>query len=241
VVEQPVMSPRVQSLLPRPEHHRLIAAGLLGGLLAASLVLAGWWGAAGGFLACIPAAVLAGWARGRLEVRQEGLRLLSQVDPLTSLGNRRLLHQRMAYEIVRHRRTHRRVALLALDLDGFKQVNERFGHMAGDEILREVAKAMDRAVREQDTVVRWGGDEFCVLAPETGWHEAERLAVRLRSAVARAAGELEGLSVSVGYAVFPDEGATPQLLIARADAAGGEAKRRSRAERDAGAIQLRAV
>jgi len=179
-------------------------------------------------LFALPAAVLAGWMQRRVDQRQLGLKLLSQQDALTGLGNRRLLQERLTYEITRHRRHSRRFTLLALDLDGFKQVNDRFGHPAGDEILREVARSLERAVRDQDTVVRLGGDEFCVLAPETTWEDAEALAQRLDAAVETAVGGLDMLGVSVGYAMFPDEGWTPEHLLARADAAEIDVKRRKR-------------
>src|SRR3712207_5111907 len=108
---------------------------------------------------------------------------------------------------------------MALDLDGFKQVNDRYGHPAGHEILREVARAMTRAVRDQDTVVRLGGDEFCVLVPESSWDDADRMAVRLRRAVAGPVGGSDVLDVSIVYAGFPDEGWTPDHLLGRADVA----------------------
>jgi diguanylate cyclase (GGDEF)-like protein len=193
---------------------------------AAVLVLAGGRFGAGALFFCVPVAVGALLVALRVEARQRGLRLISQQDALTGLGNRRLLQDRLAYEIVRHRRHSRRFSVLALDLDGFKQVNDRFGHAAGDEVLREVARALQRAVREQDTVVRTGGDEFCVLAPEIGWDDAERMAARLEGAVQHAVGGLDVLGVSVGFAVFPDEGWTADLLLRAADEAGMEQKRR---------------
>ena len=192
----------------------------------ALLVLAGSSFGAGALFFCIPAAVGSLLAMLRVEARQQGLRLLSQQDPLTGLANRRLLHDRLRYEISRHRRHSRRFSVLALDLDGFKLVNDRFGHAAGDEILREIARALEKAVREQDTVARMGGDEFCVLAPEIEWEDAERLAKRLELAVQTAVGGLDMLGVSVGFAVFPDEGWTPEHLLVRADEAGMETKRR---------------
>ena len=194
---------------------------------SALLVLAGSSFGAGALFFCIPAAVGSLLAVLRFEARQEGLKLLSQQDPLTGLANRRVLHDRLKYEIARHRRHSRRFSVLALDLDGFKKVNDRFGHAAGDEILREIARALEKAVREQDTVARMGGDEFCVLAPEIGWEDAERLAERLELAVQNAVGGLDMLGVSVGFAVFPDEGWTPEHLLVRADEAGLEIKRRA--------------
>jgi diguanylate cyclase (GGDEF)-like protein len=192
----------------------------------ALLILAGASFGAAALFFCVPLAAGALLVALRIEARHEGLRLMSERDALTGLGNRRLLNDRLHYEIARHRRHSRRFSVLALDLDGFKQVNDRFGHPAGDEILREVAKALQKAVRDQDTVVRMGGDEFCVLAPEIGWEDAERLAERLELAVETAVGGLDMLGVSVGFAVFPDEGWTPEHLLARADAAGLEEKRR---------------
>ena len=199
----------------------LIAAAFVG-----LVALAGAQAGPVAMLLAVPAGLIVGLVQRRTVVREEGLRLLSQQDALTGLGNRRLLKERLAYEIARHRRHGRRFSLLALDLDGFKGVNDRFGHAAGDEILREISRALGRAVRDQDTLVRLGGDEFCVLAPESDHREAEMLAERLRRSVRGAVAGLDHLAVSVGFAVFPDEGWTPDHLMARADAAAIEAKRR---------------
>jgi diguanylate cyclase (GGDEF)-like protein len=213
-------------------HPRAIGPAVLAASAVSLNVLAGAKMGMAALVFALPAAVLAGWLQRRIDQRQLGLKLLSQQDALTGLGNRRLLHERLNYEITRHRRHSRRFTLLALDLDGFKQVNDRFGHPAGDEILREVARSLERAVRDQDTVVRLGGDEFCVLAPESTWEDAETLAERLHVAVENAVGGLDMLGVSVGYAVFPDEGWTPEHLLARADAAEIDVKRRKRGPGD---------
>jgi diguanylate cyclase (GGDEF)-like protein len=201
---------------------------------AAAAVLVALAGAALGpaaVLLAVPAAVAAALVQRRVEVRERRLLLLSQRDALTGLGNRRVLEQRLGYEIARHRRHRRRFCVVAMDLDGFKQVNDRFGHQAGDEVLREVARALARAVREQDTVVRLGGDEFCILAPESGPAEADRLAERVRWAVANAVEGLESLSVSAGWAIFPDDGEDGDQLLAHADEASIAAKRRRRGGR----------
>jgi diguanylate cyclase (GGDEF)-like protein len=174
----------------------------------------------------LPAGAVAALVQRRVEVRERRLQLLSQRDALTGLCNRRVLEQRLGYEIARHRRHRRRFCLVAMDLDGFKQVNDRFGHQAGDEVLREVARALQQTVRDQDTVVRLGGDEFCILAPESGPREAEALAARVRWAVAGAVDGLESLSVSAGYAIYPDDGQHSEELLARADEASIAAKRR---------------
>jgi diguanylate cyclase (GGDEF)-like protein len=199
----------------------LIAAAFVG-----LVALAGAQAGPVAMLLAVPAGLVAGLVQRRTVAREEGLRLLSQQDALTGLGNRRLLKERLAYEIARHRRHGRRFSLLALDLDGFKGVNDRFGHAAGDEILREISRALGRAVRDQDTLVRLGGDEFCVLVPESDHADAQLLAERLRRSVRGAVAGLDQLAVSVGFSVFPDEGWTPEHLMARADAAAIEAKRR---------------
>jgi diguanylate cyclase (GGDEF)-like protein len=152
-------------------------------------------------------------------------------DPLTGLANRRALDERLGYEIARHTRHGESFAVLALDLDGFKSVNDRFGHDAGDEVLCETAHALVAAVRAQDTVVRLGGDEFCVLAPQTGEASAEHLIERVREALASVTAGASGLSASIGTAVFPADATTPELLLAAADQAALDAKRRTRSRR----------
>jgi diguanylate cyclase (GGDEF)-like protein len=141
--------------------------------------------------------------RDRLERERDTLRASALSDPLTGVANRRSLLARIDYEIARHARTRHTFAVLMLDLDGFKLLNDRFGHPAGDDLLREVASALARAIRDQDTVARVGGDEFCVLAPETDSAGAQRLIARVEAAVARVVAGVDALGASVGAAVFP--------------------------------------
>ena len=221
----------------RSLHHLLRSrppqAGLAAGVAAGLAVAAGTRLGYAALVLCLPAALaVSAWVR-HMGAQQAGLAHLAHLDPLTGLGNSRLLRQRLGYEIARHRRHQRQLALIVLDLDGFKAVNDRFGHPAGDDLLREVARHIKRYVRESDTAIRMGGDEFCVLAPETGFRDAERLAERLGHAVRSAADGLVGVTASIGYAVFPDEGSTADQLLERADEAELDAKRRSRAERPA--------
>jgi diguanylate cyclase (GGDEF)-like protein len=169
----------------------------------------------------------------RLEGERESYRGAAMSDPLTGLANRRALGERIRYEVARHARQEHSFAVLALDLDGFKAVNDRFGHDAGDEILRDVAAALHEAVREQDTVARLGGDEFCVLAPETGRAGGEQLADRVSSALARVTTGVRGLSASVGVAVFPLDGRNAQAVLTAADERQVDAKRRAHARRRA--------
>ena len=167
--------------------------------------------------------------RTRLEAQLAHTASSALTDPLTGVANRRALLERVEYEVARHARTGHQFAIVALDLDGFKLVNDRFGHSAGDEVLADVAAALRAAVREQDTAARLGGDEFCVLAPETGTDGAERLAARVESAVSGATGGLRGLSASVGLAIYPADGDSAAAVLEAADAAQLAAKRARRA------------
>jgi diguanylate cyclase (GGDEF)-like protein len=155
--------------------------------------------------------------RERLERERDALREVALSDPLTGIANRRLLLSRAEYEIARHRRTRHRFALVMLDLDGFKLLNDRFGHAAGDEVLCDVAAALTQTMRAQDTVARLGGDEFCVLAPETDGPRTLPLARRIAETVAEATAGIETLSASVGVAVYPDDGINAGALLQAAD------------------------
>jgi diguanylate cyclase (GGDEF)-like protein len=169
--------------------------------------------------------------RARLEGERSAMRRWALTDPLTGAANRRGLGERIEYEVTRHARSDRRFAVVMIDLDGFKQVNDRFGHHAGDELLRDVASSLREAVRDQDTVARLGGDEFCVLAPETDRAGGEHLADRVRDSVRRVTTGLDTLSASVGVAVWPDNGRTPLEVLDAADVAQIAAKRASTGRR----------
>jgi diguanylate cyclase (GGDEF)-like protein len=203
---------------------------LRGGAIGAGLVVAAAAGGAvsrGGphpvpsaaLIVVVPAASVAVLlaVRDRLESERDALRASAFSDPLTGVANRRSLLERIDYEIARHGRTRRTFALLMLDLDGFKLLNDRFGHPAGDDLLRDVAVALGHVIRDQDTLARVGGDEFCVLAPETDDAGAERLMGRVEAAVARVAAGLDVLGASVGAAVFPHDGTTAPALMEAAD------------------------
>jgi diguanylate cyclase (GGDEF)-like protein len=155
--------------------------------------------------------------RERLERERDALRDVALSDPLTRIPNRRLLLSRADYEIARHRRARQSFAVVMLDLDGFKPLNDRFGHAAGDEVLCDVALALTEAMRAQDTVARLGGDEFCVLAPETDRPRTLPLARRIAETVADATAGIETLSASVGVAVFPHDGTSAAALLQAAD------------------------
>jgi len=165
----------------------------------------------------------------RFERERRALRATAMRDPLTGVANRRAFGERLRYEVARHIRQQRSFAVIALDLDGFKGVNDRFGHQAGDDLLRDVAGAIGSILREQDTLARVGGDEFTVLAPETDRAGGTRLAERVASAVSGVTTGISSLSASVGLAVFPDDGEDGDELLEVADAEAMDAKRRRRA------------
>ncbi len=215
------------------------AAGSGAGSAAGTLVAvaAAWAPRAGGAPSPLLGLAVAGSGaavlhamRERLESERDSMRRSALRDPLTGLCNRRGLDERLGYEIARHSRERRRFAVVAIDLDGFKRVNDRFGHAAGDDLLRDVADALSEAVREQDTVARLGGDEFCVLAPETGRGGATHLARKIETAIARSATGLDQVSGSVGVAIFPDDSRDALGVLEAADDAQIEAKRRSKAQ-----------
>jgi diguanylate cyclase (GGDEF)-like protein len=175
--------------------------------------------------------VLAGlvaFLREELEARQRELEGQASRDPLTGLGNRRLLAERLPYEIARHVRAGRRLAVLTLDLDRFKAVNDLLGHPAGDRLLQDVGMALGSALRRDDTLIRQGGDEFCIVAPETGAPEAAALAGRIQAALGRLRTLETPVTAGVGWAVFPDDGSTPEALVEVADERQRGAKRAGR-------------
>jgi diguanylate cyclase (GGDEF)-like protein len=156
-------------------------------------------------------------AAGRLTAAISAVEAEARLDALTGAGNYRLLDERLRYELTRHRRTGRPLSVVVLDLDNFKSVNDVLGHLAGDQLLREVAASLRAAVREADTVVRQGGDEFCILAPETGAEEAALLVGRIKHALRALIAVGEPLSTSAGCATFPEDATSPELLLAQAD------------------------
>ena len=155
------------------------------------------------------------------------------IDDLTRLYNVRHLYQTLEGELRRARRYGTSVSVVFMDLDGFKLVNDAYGHRAGSATLTEVAKVISRSVRESDFVARYGGDEFVLMLPETTAKRALQMAerVRLRIAGHRFKGGIGAdifLTASFGVASFPEHGSKAEKLIELADAAMYEAKQRNK-------------
>jgi diguanylate cyclase (GGDEF)-like protein len=146
-------------------------------------------------------------------------RLLADIDSLTGLQNRRRFHEHLAREVARAGRYGRNLALIVIDLDNFKAVNDHVGHLAGDAVLAEVAKQVQATVRTADIACRVGGDEFAVIMPESGVPEAEMLANRIAETVSQhSLRQAEPLRVSAGVAeIRPGDDA--KAFFERADEA----------------------
>ncbi|HEX4884263.1 MAG TPA: diguanylate cyclase, partial [Casimicrobiaceae bacterium] len=152
---------------------------------------------------------------------------LAYYDSLTGLPNRNLLEDRARQMVALHERNGESFALLMVDLDHFKQVNDTLGHVTGDLLLQTAARQIDAAVREADTAARWGGDEFVLLLPGTDQDAASRIAQRLQKAMAAPVtldGRLVALGVSAGIALFPRDGLDFETLLKRAGSAMQRAK-----------------
>jgi diguanylate cyclase (GGDEF)-like protein/PAS domain S-box-containing protein len=161
--------------------------------------------------------------------RERRIREEADTDPLTGLGNRRALERVLGAAIQRAAGRARRVAVVAMDLDGFKEVNDRWGHPAGDGVLREVAARLRGCVRERDLVARMGGDEFVLVLTDVEGDSGapEDCRRRIRDALARPLtvdGSSVSLSAATGVAGFPQDGADATALLEHADRAMYERK-----------------
>ena len=147
---------------------------------------------------------------------EEKVQLLAVTDPLTGLGNYRRLVEALDAEVKRTGRTGRPFAVLLLDLDQLKKINDRYGHLIGSQALCRVADVLRVFCRSIDTAARYGGDEFAVVLPETTAAAARLVASRIRNRLATDSLQ-PPVSASVGVAVYPQDGETMEALLRTAD------------------------
>ena len=173
----------------------------------------------------------------RLALRAEGdeARQLARIDALTGLGNRRAFDEALDAEMARARRADTPLSLIVADLNGFKEINDSHGHVAGDDCLRQAAEALRTSVRRPDWCFRWGGDEFALLLADADADAAGSLALRLEESVAAVCTQPDGepLTLTCGHATL-DPAMSAAEAVARADAALLALKSRGRS----GSIEL---
>ncbi len=173
--------------------------------------------------------------RGEIGERKKAerrLAFMAQHDPLTGLPNRNLFEDRFQLALAHCRRFGEKLALLFIDLDYFKAINDRMGHGTGDVVLREVAHRLKKSIREVDTVARMGGDEFILILPHIHGREdlgaiTRRIQEAMRQPIPHQGKNLQ-VTLSIGVALYPDDGAEIQTLLARADLALYDAKKMGR-------------
>lgn len=147
----------------------------------------------------------------------------SQTDALTSLYNRRHLERYLAEEIRRAGRYNRQISLAMIDIDDFKKYNDAYGHQAGDTLIKDMAAIMKKCTRKTDRLIRYGGEEFLVILPETDKQSARAFAEKIRLEVALhnfllpSGSRSRKMTVSIGVASFPDDGNTVNTIIGKAD------------------------
>jgi len=163
---------------------------------------------------------------------EDTIKKLAYHDSLTGLPSRTLFNDRFAMAMADSKRNDRKTALIMLDLDNFKEINDNFGHDTGDEVLKEVSARLIRVLRQTDTVCRIGGDEFALLIPEINTKETiDEVARRILEVLRRPFTEYkvqETISGSLGIAIYPDDGKTLKTLIKHADMAMYKVKRMGR-------------
>ncbi|MFZ5792769.1 MAG: diguanylate cyclase [Pseudomonadota bacterium] len=188
---------------------------------------------AGGILLFVLFYRLVGWVGRRIEDNEQRLEQLATVDQLTGLHNYRTYRSILKGEISRAQRHGRPVSVLMLDIDHFKRVNDEYGHMAGDRVLKELGLLLKESVRSESSVCRYGGEEFAIILPELGMEAASMTAERLRETVEQVdfddgKGHKIKITVSIGVAAFPELAGSVEELTKAADIALYAAKEEGR-------------
>ena len=156
--------------------------------------------------------------RVKLRSDEEAAQQLARADPLTGMGNRRDFDEALGSEVARARRAGSTVSVALLDIDGFKVLNDTFGHLEGDRLLRLTGGAIERALRAGDRGFRWGGDEFVLLLPDTSYGGAEEALARVAAGVMASCSAPNGTAITVSWGIAELEGEmTPSELLAQAD------------------------
>jgi len=166
------------------------------------------------------------------QAKEEESRKFALHDALTGLPNRVLFEERLDHGLIQAKRHGWKLAVLFMDIDNFKNINDSYGHDLGDKVLLTVADRLQSSVREEDTVSRWGGDEFvCLLSEFKQEADVTRLAEKIVSRISEAVkfnGTVLSIGVSVGIAIYPTDGKTADILFKNADTAMYKAKRTER-------------
>jgi diguanylate cyclase (GGDEF)-like protein len=155
------------------------------------------------------------------------VRQLAVTDGLTQIANRRAFDRALDHEVARAARADGRLSVLLIDIDNFKALNDAYGHVTGDMVLRQIGRALQRSVRSYDTIARYGGEEFAAVLPGCSAGLAVSLADRLRHAVQDAATDVK-VTASIGVATYPFDGADVATLLRSADRALYASKRAGR-------------
>jgi diguanylate cyclase (GGDEF)-like protein len=175
-----------------------------------------------------------------LEKLSENLRHIAYHDSLTGLYNHRYFHEQLPYEFERAQRYGHRLSVIMLDVDHFKEVNDRYGHLTGDDLLAFLGKLVNENIRASDIAARYGGDEFALILPETDRSAARATADKLKDVISQrrdwGAGVLVdvALDVSAGVAEYPTDAASAEELLLQADRALYASRSRRGAARQAG-------
>jgi len=202
-------------------------------ILARDVAYQHFWWSFGGLIATMIAGALWQFIQVRrvmqLELQAEQqIRHMAEHDPLTDLPNRRQLQSKLDLAIAYAKRSGKMVAVMFIDLDGFKAVNDSLGHQTGDDLLKEVARRLRMGTRSSDLVARLGGDEFVVVLSELDRTEdATLLASKLNELIARPisiGGKNIRISTSIGISIFPTDGRSGEALLGKADDAVYQAK-----------------
>ncbi|MDP2143335.1 MAG: diguanylate cyclase [Gallionella sp.] len=200
--------------------HRAVTAGTVASIVSGIALFAFFY-------------LLVGRVGRRIEYDEQMLHDLATRDGLTRLYNHRMFYTMLEDEITRSQRYQRIIAMLLIDIDHFKRVNDTYGHVAGDRILEGVARVLESGARREDKVCRYGGEEIAVILPETNIKAATHLAERLRAAIEETtfhddAGKEIRITVSIGVAELPSSAGSLQELVSAADTALYDAKQSGR-------------